>query len=194
MASDGKQGTPVPEECHDAASAFAGVVAADPVPAMTTSVLLTSIIGRRSGESCRQLAALGDLRAVARLFPRELEELGFRSAEVARLEAFFELARRFGETPWTVGAPFRGSYDVYAHFRERLAEERREIFISVLLDNKNRKLKDVRISEGSLTASVVHPREVYLPAIKESAAAVVFVHYVSSHIMYVLWPAQLCGL
>jgi len=46
----------------------------------------------------------------------------------------------------------------------------------VLLDNKNRKLKDIRISQGSLTASIVHPRDVYLPVIRESAAAVIFVH------------------
>ena len=74
------------------------------------------------------------------------------------------------------GAPFKGSYDVYAHFRERLALERHEHFYAVLLDNKNRKLKDIRISQGSLTASIVHPRDVYLPVIRESAAAVIFVH------------------
>jgi DNA repair protein RadC len=34
----------------------------------------------------------------------------------------------------------------------------------------------VKISEGSLTASLVHPREVYNPVIRESAAAVIFVH------------------
>lgn len=46
----------------------------------------------------------------------------------------------------------------------------------VLLTNKNRKIREVKISEGSLTASLVHPREVYNPVIRESAAAVVFVH------------------
>jgi DNA repair protein RadC len=46
----------------------------------------------------------------------------------------------------------------------------------VLLNNKNRKMREVRISEGSLTASLVHPREVYNPVIRESAAAVIFVH------------------
>ena len=34
----------------------------------------------------------------------------------------------------------------------------------------------MRISEGSLTASIVHPREVFSAIIKESAAAVLFVH------------------
>jgi DNA repair protein RadC len=47
-----------------------------------------------------------------------------------------------------ISGTLRGSYDVYAHFRERLAAERREHFIAVLLDNKNRKLRDVTIAVG----------------------------------------------
>jgi len=87
-----------------------------------------------------------------------------------------ELARRLGEEEFAPGSPFRSSYDVYAHFRERLAGERHEEFYAVLLDNKNRKLKEVLISQGSLTSSIVHPREAYLPVIRESAAGVIFVH------------------
>ena len=45
-----------------------------------------------------------------------------------------------------------------------------------MLDAKNRKIKDVRISEGSLTSSLVHPREVFSPVVRESAAAVILIH------------------
>jgi DNA repair protein RadC len=65
---------------------------------------------------------------------------------------------------------------VFRHFRESLEKEKRELFYVVLLNNKNRKIREVKISEGSLTASLVHPREVYNPVIRESAAAVIFVH------------------
>ena len=41
---------------------------------------------------------------------------------------------------------------------------------------KNRLLREVKISEGSLTASIVHPREVFAPVVRESAAAVLLVH------------------
>src|SRR5450759_5166389 len=70
----------------------------------------------------------------------------------------------------------RGSGDVYAHFRERLAAEQREHFYAILLDNKHRKLKDVLVSLGSLTASIVHPRDVYVQVIRHAAAAVILVH------------------
>ena len=53
---------------------------------------------------------------------------------------------------------------------------RREIFKVILLDGKNTIIKDLTVSEGSLTLSVVHPREAFGPAVRESAAAVIFVH------------------
>ena len=57
-----------------------------------------------------------------------------------------------------------------------MAGKKREQFQVLLLDRKNRVTRDVMISQGSLTASVVHPREVFNPAIRDSAAAVIFVH------------------
>ena len=54
---------------------------------------------------------------------------------------------------------------------------KKEVFKTILLDSKNKILKEnVTVSEGSLTASIVHPREVFKTAIKESAAAVILVH------------------
>jgi DNA repair protein RadC len=44
------------------------------------------------------------------------------------------------------------------------------------LDQKNKIIKDVMVSQGSLTASVVHPREVFNCAIRDSAAAIICVH------------------
>jgi DNA repair protein RadC len=46
----------------------------------------------------------------------------------------------------------------------------------VLLDAKHQVIRDVTVSEGSLTLSVVHPREVFIPAMRASAAAVIFLH------------------
>ena len=46
----------------------------------------------------------------------------------------------------------------------------------LLLDGKNRVQGEVNVSEGSLTAALVHPREVFAPAIRAAAAALVLVH------------------
>ena len=57
-----------------------------------------------------------------------------------------------------------------------MRDERREIFWALLLDTRNRLITALRISAGSLAASLVHPREAFRPAIREAAAAVLFAH------------------
>lgn len=101
---------------------------------------------------------------------------GIGPAKMAQLKAALEIGRRMGREKWQAGRSLGSSEDVFRHFRERLEKEKREIFYVVLLNNKNRKIREVKISEGSLTSSLVHPREVYNPVIRESAAAVIFVH------------------
>src|SRR5690606_306825 len=49
-------------------------------------------------------------------------------------------------------------------------------FVALLLDARHRLLRVERVSEGTLTSSVVHPREVFGPALREAAAAVVVAH------------------
>jgi DNA repair protein RadC len=154
-------------------------------PAALSSAELLAVILRTGSEG---ESAVGQARAILESCGQSFRRLGSAGtaelcrikgvgpAKAAQILAVLEIAKRFGEEEFRPGASFRGSYDVYAHFRERLAEERHEQFYAVLLDNKNRKLKDIRVSQGSLTSSIVHPREVYLPVIRESAAAVIFVH------------------
>jgi DNA repair protein RadC len=46
----------------------------------------------------------------------------------------------------------------------------------MLLDSKHRLIRPEIVSEGTLTTSLVHPREVFRPAIRESAAAIALAH------------------
>jgi DNA repair protein RadC len=101
---------------------------------------------------------------------------GIGPAKVAELKACLEIGKRIGSQKWETGQPLHSAEDVFQHFRENLGREKRELFYVVLLNNKNRKIREVKISEGSLTASLVHPREVFNPVIRESAAGVIFVH------------------
>lgn len=147
------------------------------VTTLANSELLTLLLGPSREIACEQLtAAYSNLRALATAPSISLQEHGLTTAAIERLTAIFEFAKRFGETEWKPGEPLRGSGDIYAHFRERLAAEMREHFYAVLLDNKHRLIRSVLVSLGSLTASIVHPRDVFVPVIHYSAAAVVFLH------------------
>jgi len=63
---------------------------------------------------------------------------------------------------------FRSSADVYAAFKERFEQVDREEFLVLVLDAKNAVLGFNLVSVGTLTSSLVHPREVFKPAILES--------------------------
>jgi len=75
-----------------------------------------------------------------------------------------------------LGQPVRDAASVFAHVRGRLPQLDREIFLALLLDGRNRLRAETWISEGTLTTALVHPREVFAPAIRDRAAALILVH------------------
>ncbi|QPD04131.1 MAG: hypothetical protein Nkreftii_001905 [Candidatus Nitrospira kreftii] len=109
-----------------------------------------------------------------------IEELcaisGIGPAKAAQLKAALALGRRSLTVPLSTGTRISSSADLFKHFYPVLRDVKHELFKVVLLDAKNTVLKETTVSEGSLTLSIVHPREVFAFAVRESAAAVIFLH------------------
>lgn len=123
------------------------------------------------------LEAVHGLRGLASAAVGELEALpGFGLAKAATLVAAIELGRRGAARRLARGEVLRSPGDVHRHFASRLRDEACERFLVLLLDGRHRVLGEVTVSQGTLTASLVHPREVFGPAIRRSAAAIVLVH------------------
>ncbi len=104
---------------------------------------------------------------------------GIGAAKIAQIKAAFELGRRLitKERRNISQHPcFRNSSQVYDYYMPKFYGLKKERFLCTLLDVKNRVFKETIISEGTLTSSLVHPREVFRYAIKEAAASVLFVH------------------
>lgn len=70
----------------------------------------------------------------------------------------------------------RGPDDVVAFVGPKLRKEAREHFLVLLLNARHEVMGKETVSIGSLNASIVHPREVFKPAIVSSAASVILVH------------------
>ncbi len=135
-----------------------------------------------SGQSALDLAmhllqTFGGMRALDAASIAELcQAKGIGPAKATTVKAALELGKRLSREQPARKLKVTAPQDLVNYFRPHLQHLRKEVFKVVLLDTKHQMLKDVTISEGSLSASLVHPREAFLPAIKESAAAVIFLH------------------
>jgi DNA repair protein RadC len=126
----------------------------------------------------RLLMRYGSLSALARAPAAELQTLHGIGKEKAKiLKAALEIGHRLvqenvGENP-RVASPEEGA----AVVRERARGLDRELFWVLLLDVKNRLLTPpCEVSRGTVNASLVHPREVFKPAVQHSAIAVILAH------------------
>lgn len=127
--------------------------------------------------AARLLSLRGGLQGVARSSARELAQVsGVGPAKAATVLAALELGRRLAGRRLRPGAALRGPEDVYRHYHPNLRHAHQERFFAVLLDGRHRVLGHEVVSQGTLTASLVHPREVFRPALRACAAALILVH------------------
>ncbi len=113
-----------------------------------------------------------------RLVSTELQQQGgpIESIKTYRVTRYRLLLVKDGCVPTSWDRQLRQSRDVVDLMAPVFAGLDREAFFVVLLDGKNRASGINLVSLGSLTAALVHPREVFKAAIAGSAAALVLVH------------------
>lgn len=151
---------------------------------LTDSELLAILIGSGTKEKsaldiARDLTAEGGmLRNLATA--RDVKELakmkGLGLAKAATIIAALELGRRVALAEPQSRDSITSPEDGVALLMPRLRYETKEHFLVVLLNSKNKVLQIEQISEGSLNSSVVHPREVFMPAVLHHAAAILAAH------------------
>jgi DNA repair protein RadC len=152
--------------------------------ALTVVELLAIVIGTgTSGADARTVAEQllgavgGDLHRLAGRPAAALAGVaGVGRAKAARISAALELARRLLAEEREPGVPVRSPADVYRWCRPALCDLVVEEFRLLTLDAQNRITRDLLVTRGTLTSSLVHPREVFRQAIAEAAAGVIVVH------------------
>lgn len=147
----------------------------EPIVELVARVLAGPAGRARAG--AERLLAERDLARLARLGADEIGwegELG--PAQARRLAAAFELGRRVAAGSRPKRPRLGSARRVWAHLAPELRGLDRETFLALLLDGKHRLMRSEIVSVGTLTASLVHPREFFRPAIRAAAAAVIAVH------------------
>ncbi|MBI4866091.1 MAG: DNA repair protein RadC [Candidatus Wallbacteria bacterium] len=134
--------------------------------------------GTLEADGAREL--LGNREALARLarcsLARLVELSGLDAGRAAKLMAVFELVRRLSEESVGLVTPITSSADAARLLVPVLRLQRKEVFSVLCLDTKGRARAIRQVSVGSLSASIVHPREVFAEAIQEGAASVILAH------------------
>ena len=150
---------------------------------LTDTELLAVIVGTGSGEATAVdlarylLHTCGSFRGIDSKSIAELNKIkGIGSAKSARIKAAIELGKRLFRETSCVKDKILSSDDVYKIVSAHMRDHSREVFRLLLLTSRNALLADKTVFEGSLTESLVSPREVIYLALSEQAASVVFVH------------------
>ncbi|GAK60948.1 DNA repair protein RadC [Candidatus Vecturithrix granuli] len=117
------------------------------------------------------------LKGVAQAdFVQLTEVAGIGPAKACQIMAAFELGKRVAMFSGNLKPVIRQPTDVFEYFRDQMSLLPKEVFRVVALDTKNRIIKDQIVSEGTLNASIVHPRDVFRVAVVNSAASLILLH------------------
>ena len=107
---------------------------------------------------------------------KELQEIkGIGPSKAMQLLAMSELGKRHSQSKTPV-KKISCAKDVFNLFNERLKNEKQENFYVLILNTQNIIIKEELISKGVLDSALLHPREVFKPAIKNSAKKLILVH------------------
>jgi DNA repair protein RadC len=116
------------------------------------------------------------LNELSKLTINELKGIeGIGVTKACQILALLEFNKRYSIRK-NNGKKIASSRDVYEYCYPKLSELDKEHFVALLLDTKNKIIKEETISIGTLNSSLVHPREVFKSAIKESSNSMILVH------------------
>ncbi|MFA7502986.1 MAG: DNA repair protein RadC [Anaerovoracaceae bacterium] len=151
--------------------------------ALSDSELLAILLRTGSNrESALELAKslIIEIEGIENLKLITLEELtamhGIGSAKAMQIIAAIELGRRLREIAVECKSIVSSPADAAHYIADELRDLQQEHFVVLLLDTKNSIISKELITVGTLNSSIVHPREVFKPAIKKSSSAIILVH------------------
>ncbi len=139
-------------------------------------ILQKGSLGENVVDMCNRLISTYGIDNLSDLSLKELQKIkGIGPAKAMQIKALFEFSKR-PDLSRSNGKSIKSGKDVFEYATQRLAGNDKEYFMILHLNSKNRVIKDELVSIGTLNAYLIHPREVFKSAIKESANSIILVH------------------
>lgn len=101
---------------------------------------------------------------------------GVGTVKAVQLKCIGELAKRIASTAARSSLDFNSPDSIAAYYMEQLRHEEQEMLVCMMLDNQNHLLGETILSKGTVNATLITPREVYLEAFRYHAVNLVLVH------------------
>jgi len=133
-------------------------------------------------KDCKQMAkeAVHKFRGLRGIFnaqPEELQKIkGIGPSNYFGLKLFQAAAERLAKESMPEKITLDSSTAVAAFLQKSIGHEQKEHFIALYLNARNQLIHNEKISVGTINASLVHPREVFKPAVRHAATQVIIAH------------------
>jgi DNA repair protein RadC len=152
------------------------------ITSLNDAELLAAILGQGNKtenaiDLSNRILAKHNLNKLSNLTYHELRADLKKDIHAIRILAMYELFRRTNKlNSKGFKTKITCAEDVFNHFKDELKDKNKEHFYALFLDTKNRIIGEELISIGTLNTSLIHPREVFNPAIKASCNSIILVH------------------
>lgn len=151
--------------------------------ALSLADLLAILLGTGTrGKSVLLLAQemLLQFGGLAGLLEASIEELkqvkGIGDAKAIQLKAAFGIAQRSVKDSLVAKPGLHTPDQAYAIAQQVIAHEKQEVLLVLLKDIKGRLIHQEKVSIGTLSEVLVHPREVFYPAVRHKAFSIIVAH------------------
>lgn len=154
--------------------------------ALTDAELLAVIIrtgakGEKSIDLARNILQLSkSCNGILGIYHSSIEELmqikGVGKVKAIQLKCVAELAKRFNKAVRKEKLSFVEPKSIADYYMEELRHEEKEKLLVLMLDSKNRLIKEEILSIGTVNASIVSPRELFIEALKSGAVNIILLH------------------
>lgn len=145
-------------------------------------ILRTGVRGSSSLELAYQILSLTNtsgstLAGIHHLSGRELMKIkGIGKVKAIQILAIAELSNRITSASARESLVFHQPDTIAAYYMEQLRHKEQEVLISMMLDTKNQLLGESELFRGTVNASIISPREVFLDALRQQAVHIILIH------------------